>query len=52
MSEELNELNSTQVEHEYGGAELKGPEGLEGRPKAPRLCFLPITPLRLPPLFC
>ena len=35
MSEELNELNSTQVEHEYGGSEIQVLEGLEAVRKRP-----------------
>ncbi|MDY3905807.1 MAG: DNA topoisomerase (ATP-hydrolyzing) subunit B [Lawsonibacter sp.] len=35
MSEELNELNSTQVDHEYGGSEIQVLEGLEAVRKRP-----------------
>ena len=35
MSEALNELNSTQVEHEYGGSEIQVLEGLEAVRKRP-----------------
>ena len=35
MSEELNELNATQVEHEYGGSEIQVLEGLEAVRKRP-----------------
>ena len=35
MSEELNELNSTQVEHEYGGSEIQVLEGREAVRKRP-----------------
>ncbi len=35
MSEEWNELNSTQVEHEYGGSEIQVLEGLEAVRKRP-----------------
>ena len=35
MSEELNELTSTQVDHEYGGSEIQVLEGLEAVRKRP-----------------
>ena len=35
MSEELNELSSTQVDHEYGGSEIQVLEGLEAVRKRP-----------------
>ncbi len=35
MSEELNQLSSTQVEHEYGGSEIQVLEGLEAVRKRP-----------------
>ena len=35
MSEELHELNSTQVDHEYGGSEIQVLEGLEAVRKRP-----------------
>ena len=35
MSEELKELNSTQVDHEYGGSEIQVLEGLEAVRKRP-----------------
>ena len=38
MSDELElELNTTQVEHEYGGSEIQVLEGLEGVRKGPGL---------------
>ena len=35
MSEEINELSSTQVDHEYGGSEIQVLEGLEAVRKRP-----------------